>query len=167
MVALDEFKWWVARTRCFVSGKRVLGIHWIGSLVGPRVSMDLVAKREVPALSWNWSLAFPPVASFFSVRSVTILSRFLLHFRNELKMLHYPSCRFLCRIIPNYYKGNATVHFIRCFLHLCNKASHLHCQHYEGLSRIFRTGRLEWELQMVQLSATRCNCIAVLWVLPP
>jgi hypothetical protein len=36
---------------------------------------------------------------------------------------------------------------------------------YEGVSRSFRTGRLERELQMVQLSATRCSCIAVLWVI--
>jgi hypothetical protein len=35
---------------------------------------------------------------------------------------------------------------------------------YEGVSKSFRTGRLEGELQMVQLSATRCNCIAILWV---
>jgi len=30
---------------------------------------------------------------------------------------------------------------------------------YEGVSKSFRTGRLEWELQMVQ-----CSCIAILWV---
>jgi hypothetical protein len=35
---------------------------------------------------------------------------------------------------------------------------------YESVSKSFRTGRLERELQMVQLSATRCNCIAILWV---
>jgi hypothetical protein len=35
---------------------------------------------------------------------------------------------------------------------------------YEGVTKSFRTGRLERELQMVQLSATRCSCIAVLWV---
>jgi hypothetical protein len=35
---------------------------------------------------------------------------------------------------------------------------------YEGVSKSFRTGRLERELQMLQLSATRCNCIAILWV---
>jgi hypothetical protein len=35
---------------------------------------------------------------------------------------------------------------------------------YEGVSKSFRTSRLERELQMVQLSATRCNCIAILWV---
>jgi hypothetical protein len=34
----------------------------------------------------------------------------------------------------------------------------------EGVSKSFRTGRLERELQMVQLSATRCSCIAILWV---
>jgi hypothetical protein len=40
---------------------------------------------------------------------------------------------------------------------------------YEGVSKSFRTGRLERELQMVQLSATRCSYIAILWVslLPP
>jgi hypothetical protein len=35
---------------------------------------------------------------------------------------------------------------------------------YEGISKSFRTGRLQRELQMVQLSATRCSCIAILSV---
>jgi hypothetical protein len=35
---------------------------------------------------------------------------------------------------------------------------------YEGVTKSFRTGRLERELQMVQLSATRCSYIAILWV---
>jgi hypothetical protein len=35
---------------------------------------------------------------------------------------------------------------------------------YEGVSKSFQTGRLERELQMVQLSATRCSCITILWV---
>jgi hypothetical protein len=35
---------------------------------------------------------------------------------------------------------------------------------YVGVSKSFRTGRLELELQMVQLSATRCSCVAILWV---
>jgi hypothetical protein len=33
-----------------------------------------------------------------------------------------------------------------------------------GVPRSFRTGRLERELQMVQLSATRCSCDTILWV---
>jgi hypothetical protein len=37
------------------------------------------------------------------------------------------------------------------------------CTH-EVISKSFRTDRLERELQMVQLSATKCSCIAVLWV---
>jgi hypothetical protein len=35
---------------------------------------------------------------------------------------------------------------------------------YEGVSKSFRTCRLERELHMIQLSATRCSCIAILWV---
>jgi len=35
-----------------------------------------------------------------------------------------------------------------------------------GASKSFRTGRLERELQMVELSATRCSFIAILWVSP-
>jgi hypothetical protein len=35
---------------------------------------------------------------------------------------------------------------------------------YEGVSKSFRTDRLGWELQMIQLYATRCSCIAILWV---
>jgi hypothetical protein len=35
---------------------------------------------------------------------------------------------------------------------------------YKCVSKSFRTGRLERELRMVQLSATRCSCIAILWV---
>jgi hypothetical protein len=36
---------------------------------------------------------------------------------------------------------------------------------YEGVTKSFRTGRLERELQMVQLSTTKCNFIAILWVI--
>jgi hypothetical protein len=35
---------------------------------------------------------------------------------------------------------------------------------YEGVSKSFRTGRLERELQMVQLSATRFSCFAIMWI---
>jgi hypothetical protein len=35
---------------------------------------------------------------------------------------------------------------------------------YEGVSKSFRTGRLARELKIVQLSATMCSCIAILWV---
>jgi hypothetical protein len=35
---------------------------------------------------------------------------------------------------------------------------------YEGVSKSFRTGRLERELQMLQLCVAKCSCIAILWV---
>jgi hypothetical protein len=35
---------------------------------------------------------------------------------------------------------------------------------YESVSKSFRSGHLERELQVTQLSATRCSCIAILWV---
>jgi hypothetical protein len=40
---------------------------------------------------------------------------------------------------------------------------HLMVITYEGVSKSFWTGHMEWELQMVQLSATRCSCITILW----
>jgi hypothetical protein len=38
-----------------------------------------------------------------------------------------------------------------------------HPRSNERVSKSFPTGRLERELQMVQLSATGCSCIAILW----
>jgi hypothetical protein len=35
---------------------------------------------------------------------------------------------------------------------------------YEGVSKSFRTIRPERELQMLQLPAKKCSCIAILWV---
>jgi hypothetical protein len=35
---------------------------------------------------------------------------------------------------------------------------------YKGVSKSFQTDHLEWELQTVQLSATRCSCVAIFWV---
>jgi hypothetical protein len=35
---------------------------------------------------------------------------------------------------------------------------------YDGITKSFRTGRLERELQMVQLSATRCSRIIILCI---
>jgi hypothetical protein len=64
-----------------------------------------------------------------------------------------------------------TVHLFHCVLH-CSERDvtviyFLHMfdvETQEGVSKTFRTGRLERELQMLQLSATKCSCIAILWV---
>jgi len=54
--------------------------------------------------------------------------------------------------VEGVYEGNLDTH-----THARTRA-HTH----EGVSKSFRTGRQERELQMVQLSAIRCNCIAIL-----
>jgi len=38
----------------------------------------------------------------------------------------------------------------------------VHFNEYEDVSKSFRTGRLERELQMVHFSATKCSCINIL-----
>jgi hypothetical protein len=45
-----------------------------------------------------------------------------------------------------------------------NKTKERRVNLLEGVSISFRTGRLERELQMVQLSATRCSSIAIVGV---
>jgi hypothetical protein len=61
----------------------------------------------------------------------------------------------------SYLLSNTT----RCYIQEDRDLNlHLKTRIYEGVSKSFRTGRLEQELQMVQLSATRCSCIAILWV---
>jgi hypothetical protein len=42
------------------------------------------------------------------------------------------------------------------------KKRHQATVEYDGVSKSFQTSRLEQELQMVQHSATKCNCIAIL-----
>jgi hypothetical protein len=37
----------------------------------------------------------------------------------------------------------------------------IHNLYYEGVPRSFRTGRLEREMQMVELSATRCSLVSL------
>jgi hypothetical protein len=47
----------------------------------------------------------------------------------------------------------------------CNKQFVCYAENLiQGLSKCFRTGRLERKLQMVQLSATMCSSVAILWV---
>jgi hypothetical protein len=50
------------------------------------------------------------------------------------------------------------------FISTCYPVRHGTVTLNECVSKSFRTGRLERELQMVQLSATRCSCIAISWV---
>jgi hypothetical protein len=52
-----------------------------------------------------------------------------------------------------------------CFVWMWNVVFYFREAHtHEGVSKNYRTGRLELQLQMIQLSATRCSCIAILCV---
>jgi hypothetical protein len=68
-----------------------------------------------------------------------------------------------------YYLGLSLGHipcYLGCYtpLHHLSFSTLLAFLSYEGVSKSFRTGRLARELQMVELSATRCSCITTLWV---
>jgi hypothetical protein len=52
----------------------------------------------------------------------------------------------------------------RIQLHSATGHSNLLDLIYEGVSKSFRTGRLEQGLHMEKLSATRCSYVAILWV---
>jgi hypothetical protein len=86
-------------------------------------------------------------------------------------------CRVITNDVSNYINLLVTIAHIICNHPICsslhfyflNRAPHhggvLGEWRYEGVSKSFRTARLERELQMVGLSATRSSCIAILWVI--
>jgi hypothetical protein len=65
---------------------------------------------------------------------------------------------------PSHHISLRSILILSSILHQGFPSSVCVCIIYEGVSKSFRTGHLDWELQTVQLSATRCSCIAILWV---
>jgi hypothetical protein len=66
----------------------------------------------------------------------------------------------LLNVSKRMARTDSPIHtYIHTYIH-----THTHTHTHEGVFKSFRTGRLEQELQTVKLSATRCSCIAVLWV---
>jgi hypothetical protein len=92
----------------------------------------------------------------------------LIHLSHYVGMLKFALCRLLKRVKPNLewnllsfsHPTSSIVNYNSKYLYTLPK-SFIYI--YEGVSKSFRTVRLEWELQMVQLSATRCSCTAILW----
>jgi hypothetical protein len=72
-----------------------------------------------------------------------------------------------CMTVPENTSINASA-WTYLYKNSCSQQHVLICPGisciYEDLSKSFWTGLLERELQTVQLSATRCSCIAILWV---
>jgi hypothetical protein len=100
-------------------------------------------------LPWRWRLQGPPkrrypTATPYSVRSQKMASCIFTAVRTS----H----------LANYLLSHETLTWLRPSLD--RRASRV----YEGVTKSFRTGHLERELQIVQLSATTCSCIAILWV---
>jgi hypothetical protein len=84
--------------------------------------------------------------------STVHLPAYLYELRHLLdSLLHYKRYCGITDLSPDW----GTIRFFLCWFH-----GHFPLE-YEGVSKSFRTGRLERELQMVQLSATRCSCIAI------
>jgi len=74
------------------------------------------------------------------------------------KALEVPDCPCVTEVAA---EGTSNNHFP---VYLGNKNGNSLQFVYESASISFRTGHLERELQMEQLCATRCSCIAILWV---
>jgi hypothetical protein len=114
-------------------------MHWIRGWVGPRAGMDAVAKRRnffaLPEIE-------PPPSSSPWSSHYTDWANSSLDVNEKESIPATVPC---VGIFHRYIRGAVVVI-------------------YEDVSKSFRTDRLEWELQMVQLSATRCSCIAILWV---
>jgi hypothetical protein len=100
--------------------------------------------------------------TYYSSRSTDFV--YVKIVRHNLKVLHHHHvydcwlinniyCRYVYGL-PAYQISQAQLQWFISYVH----------QTYEDVSESFRTGRLERELQVVQLSATRCSCIAILWV---
>jgi hypothetical protein len=47
--ALDGGEWSASRPGHFTPKERAPGTHWIGSLVGPRASLDAMVRRKIPS----------------------------------------------------------------------------------------------------------------------
>jgi hypothetical protein len=60
--------------------------------------------------------------------------------------------------------GSTSTEFVYLFLCAFVSCSVGWLVTYEGVSKSFRTARLARELQVVQISAISCSCIAILWV---
>jgi hypothetical protein len=94
----------------------------------------------------HWSLTWATYIMSSSSRPFSLRSVLML----------YSHLRLLFRVVSSHRFSTKDILYIHLF-HAC---------YIRGCIQKFTDwpGRLEWELQMVQLSATRCSCIAILWV---
>jgi hypothetical protein len=111
-----------------------------------------------------WSVQFmkllimqpPDTSSLLGPNILSTLAILTGQYRNELSLVPTAS---IIPLLPKFLTRFYTFHN---FIHLGGWKFSV--KMYEGVSKSVRTGRLERELQMVQLSVTRCSSVPILWV---
>jgi hypothetical protein len=131
--------------------------HWIGGWVGPRAGLETVVKRKIPSPYRNPSGARSPAIYHWAIPAPSV----------TIDKMYNPTVTAEISIIAtDWWEDDRT--YRQGIANLGSRVLHSSvetcCKEYEDVSKSFRTGRLELELQMLQLSATRCSCIATLWV---
>jgi hypothetical protein len=123
------------------------------------LALDRAAIETGPVLINDCNYKHTSYCDFIKVNIIRKQNFRTITQRNKFRhILMEPACTFIY---------NSTYNLLRApKISLVDKMllkSSLRFKH-EGVSKSSRTGRLEWETQMVQLSATRGSCIAILWV---
>jgi hypothetical protein len=148
-------------------------IQWVSgalSLGVKRQSVNLTTYLHLVPRS-KIREAIPPLPQYASIVWCSVIKEHRDNF-------NFTYVLFVCKNrFPTQQSSNESQ---ACLCMICTISSNSECLHaefiilyfcvyvcvcvcvYDGLSKRFRTGHVE--LQMVQLFATRCSCIAILWV---
>jgi hypothetical protein len=156
---------------------RAPGTHCIGGWVGPRAVLEVVVKRKIPSPRQKSNTRTPIVQSVvkrYSDWAITALTIRIAKSETQAVNFSYLHMRLLKSfayhfLLPHtmiFFYSESTVWDASRLLEHRNRRFESGSRHgtYKCVSKIFRTGRLERELQMVQLSAIKCSRIAILWV---
>jgi hypothetical protein len=107
----------------------------------------------MPGHSEIHSVRYPSIWTYVTVIISVILQGVLREIVSKTRQSSTPAQEPDWRLYPK--------HFQTILIHMFSFQGK-----YEVVSKSFRTGHLERELQVVQLSATGCSCIAISWVSP-
>jgi hypothetical protein len=154
-------------------GKEPPCTHWTGGWMGPRAVLDAVSKRKIPNPRRDSNHDHPivqPVVSRYTdwaipdlnIMSIILLTTESVGFDRNDRRAH---ARMNTHKWP-YGSPTATDNISYSQIIWAEFTERWNLWWYDGVSKSFRTGHLERELQMVHLSATRCSYIAILWVSP-
>jgi hypothetical protein len=152
--ALDAGEWSAFRSSRFKPTKCVIVTKVIGSCVNLRAGLDTVQTSKYP-----FQPGTEPRSSIPKLR--TLLTELHCTSRNKIRPR---TGSVVLKSVLQIRKfsmrtdGRTDITFHYALILGASRKERI----YEGVSKGFRTARLERELQMAQLSATRCSCIAIL-----